>query len=289
MWPHFVHLVWRTIHGMPLVVSSNWASWALGLVVFVLYEFLAIIFRGWQDVVSRWKQNVGIGLLATAGGYVLLFAYSAVITTYDEHHDSTGRWKAVVNEKDSLKTQLKQRDDYVARLEAKSCPICPHRTSAPQSVAAEPVETIHSLELEVRVTCDLKNPSHMPEDLWIMLPSRDTFLIGPAGRVVLHTNSARYQRTEEGKVNAIEIFTPLPNSDLIGLPVPELANYTQIDVAQSSTSGGKFSGCSFAETTLRINGRDIFRHGQPLNVILATDKQGVIFSVILTGQMNLPK
>lgn len=147
MWPHFLHLFWRTIYGMPLVVSSNWASWALGLAIFVLYEVLAVKFRGWHDVVSRWKQNVGIGLLATFGGYVLLFAYSAIITTYDEHHDSIGRWQAVVNEKNSLKIGLQQRDDYIRKLEGKSCPVCP---AHPKSSASEPQpRALSELQLEI--------------------------------------------------------------------------------------------------------------------------------------------
>lgn len=124
MWLHFIHLFWRTIHGMPLLVSSNWASWGLGLVVFVLYEVLAIAVRGWQDMKARWKQNVGIGLLATAGGYLVLFICSAIVTTYDEHHDSTGRWQVVVTEKNNLKAMLQQRDSYIETLEVKSCPAC---------------------------------------------------------------------------------------------------------------------------------------------------------------------
>jgi len=133
MWPHFVHLFWRSIHGMPLLVSSNWASWSLGLAIFTFYECLAICFRGWQDVITRWKQNVGLGLLATAAGYLLLLATSIVITTYDEHHDSTGRWQAVVKEKNDLKALLQKRDEYVKTLEAQSCQACspaPRRTSA---------------------------------------------------------------------------------------------------------------------------------------------------------------
>jgi hypothetical protein len=138
MWPHFEHLVWRIIHGMPVLVSSNWANWGLGLAIFVLYEVFAIKFRGWQDVVSRWKQNVGLGLLATAGGYVLLFAYSAIITTYDEHHDSTGRWQAVVKEKDNLKVLLQQKDEYIKKLESKPCPACPVAAVRAAPVSAVP-------------------------------------------------------------------------------------------------------------------------------------------------------
>jgi hypothetical protein len=120
MWLHFTHLFWRIMHGMPLLVSSNWASWGLLVAVFFLSEGLAIAFRGWQDMTTRWKQNVGIGLLAAACGYLILFSWSAIVTTYDEHHDSTGRWKVVVEEKNNLKTGLGERDNYIKELEVKS-------------------------------------------------------------------------------------------------------------------------------------------------------------------------
>jgi hypothetical protein len=127
MWQHFVHLFGRTMHGMPILVSSNWASWGLGFAIFMFYEGFAIVSRGWQDMKARWAQNVGIGLLATACGYLILFICSAIATTYDEHNDSTGRWQAVVKEKDKLKDGLAQRDDYIRQLEARQCPSCPSR------------------------------------------------------------------------------------------------------------------------------------------------------------------
>ena len=36
MWPHFTHLFWRIVHGMPVLVSSNWASWTIGIGSFLL-------------------------------------------------------------------------------------------------------------------------------------------------------------------------------------------------------------------------------------------------------------
>ncbi len=124
MWPHFVRIFLRALQGMPFVVSSNWANWSLALAIFLLYEVLAIAFRGWSDMKERWKQNVGIGLLATLGGYLLLFAYSAVISTYNDHRDSTGRWQQVVNEKNKLKDGWEKKDQYIRQLETRSCPAC---------------------------------------------------------------------------------------------------------------------------------------------------------------------
>jgi hypothetical protein len=223
MWPHFLHLFVRTIHGMPVLVSSNWASWGLGLAVFFLYELFALAFRGWRDMVDRWKQNVGIGILATIGGYVLLFAYSAVITTYDEHHDGTGRWQAVVNEKNKLKDELTEKDKYVKRLEAKSCParlarnsIRPQRPQVPVATS----ETIYDVLAEVRTTCVLKDSSKMPEDIIAHSPGGDSYLESSIGKAYLISSQfIKYQRSEQtGKAIAIEHFLPPENSDLIGRP-----------------------------------------------------------------------
>jgi hypothetical protein len=161
MWSNFVHLFWRTIHGMPVLVSSNWASWGLGFAIFVLYETLTIWMRGLQDMILRWKQNVGLGLLATGGGYLILFTFSAVATIYDEHHDSTGRWQAVVKEKDALKVGLKQRDDYIKTLEARTCPSphAPKTSSSPHLDVPQMCRTLSkcpSGELKQR-TLDLAN------------------------------------------------------------------------------------------------------------------------------------
>jgi hypothetical protein len=121
---HFFHLFLRIVHGMPGLVSSNWAAWLLGVVVFVLYHLLVLCFRGWREMGKRWLQNLGFATLAAALGYIALFSWSAIQTTYDDHHDSTGRWQAVVNEKNILKVGLATRDDYIHTLESRTCPAC---------------------------------------------------------------------------------------------------------------------------------------------------------------------
>jgi hypothetical protein len=116
MWAHFVNVFIRILQGMPLLVSSNWASWLLGIAAFLLYEAFTLVRFGWEDMKKRWRQNLGMGLLVTTIVYTVLFAWSVVRTIYDEHHDSTSRWQAVVNEKNSLKAELKRRDDYIEQL-----------------------------------------------------------------------------------------------------------------------------------------------------------------------------
>jgi len=116
MWPHFAHLLSRIIHGMPALVSSNWAAFGMGVGLFILYHAFVRIFRGWEIMKRQWKENIGIGILATVTGYLLLFAWSAVVTTYDDHHDLAGRFRAVVNEKNDLKRGLEARDQNIKEL-----------------------------------------------------------------------------------------------------------------------------------------------------------------------------
>lgn len=124
MWPHFLNFLLRVLRGMPLLVSSNWGAWILGLVLFLLYEVAVLVRRGWEDMKQRWTDNFVMGVLVTAIGYLILFSWSVFQTIYDDHHDDTGRWRAVVNEKNVLKSELSNRDAYIYRLDNRRCPQC---------------------------------------------------------------------------------------------------------------------------------------------------------------------
>ena len=82
---HFFNLLKHSLYAMPGLVSSNWLGWAWGLFVFAVYEILALLVRGWQDMKQRWKQNVGMGIGAAFLGYVVLFGISVVKSVYDDH------------------------------------------------------------------------------------------------------------------------------------------------------------------------------------------------------------
>lgn len=120
MWPHFVHLVWRIIHGMPLLVSSNWANWGLAFASFVFVEFLLLLTDRFDRKIwwSKRRKNALVAIASAVFAYALLFAWSTVQTVYDDHHDAVGRWQALVKEKNDLKEQLGQRDSYIADLQS---------------------------------------------------------------------------------------------------------------------------------------------------------------------------
>jgi hypothetical protein len=124
MWLNFVHIFSRVLRGMPLLVSSNWAAWLVGIGAFVFSQVIVLIRSGWREMLRRWKENIGIGLISAAAVYLFLFAWSAIQTVYDDHHDSGSRWQAVVKEKKNLKDELQKRDNYIRALEDRKCPTC---------------------------------------------------------------------------------------------------------------------------------------------------------------------
>jgi hypothetical protein len=119
---HVFNLLGRAFHNMPLLVSSNWAAVFMAVGIFIVSQLLFLLTRGWGEMKRLWKESVAIGFAAVLVGWLGLYAWSIVVTTYDDHHDMAGRWGAVVNEKDALKAGLKQRDDYIKRLENAHCP-----------------------------------------------------------------------------------------------------------------------------------------------------------------------
>jgi len=292
MWPHFVHLLARIIHGAPGLVSSNWAASFLGLGAFSLTELLLYTTTPKEERVRRLRANLLIGVLVTIFVYSVLFVWSTIQTVYDEHHDSVGRWQAVVNEREQLKDGLKKRDEYITRLESKSCLICaPSSSRKPQvpQISVSPPETIHDILAEVRITCVLTNPSKMPEDLSLMFPSDNaTYFEGASGKAYLQSRAASYKRTEEeGKATAIENFKLPPNSDLIGRPVSSLVDYSVLRISAISVGVKEFSQCVGAELALRVNGQEVLRTSSPMSAKM-DGVHGMSFGVKLTD-MKLPK
>jgi hypothetical protein len=291
MWPHFVNFFLRILHGMPLLVSSNWLAWGLGISAFIFYEVATLIVRGWGDMRARLKQNLGLGVLATTLTYMVLFIWSSIRTASDDHHDVTGRWQAVVKEKDQLKRGLTDRDNEIAALQKQVEDVKKtHRINpvAIQVSAPAMLDSIHDVVAEVRLTCVLTNPNKMPDDELLAMSDEDSYLEGGAGKSYLQSQTHTYKRAEEeGKAVSIEYFKVPPNSDLIGRPISSLANYSILHLINTGVSNGRFSECIFVEVTLRVNGSDVFRDAEAIRQKLDAI-HGLSFDVKLTG-MNLPK
>jgi hypothetical protein len=300
MWPHFVSLIYRSWFNLVSAMGTTTLAVVVGFIGFVFVLAVSLLFKlrkdgwSWSVTVSHFSQNLRDSVIPTIIGTVVLwsvlFGAFVVKTVYDDHQNLTGRLRSVVNEKNDLRDGLNQRDEYIQRLKAISCPTCPvDRRLGPQPsrVIVAP-ETIHEVLAEVRITGVLVNPSKIPDDYEFMAHSDDSYLQGAAGKAFLHSRAASYKRAEEGeKVITIQKFVLPPNSDLIGRPVSSLANYSLIHIEDSPTSGGVFSELTFVEVTLRVNGSDVFRHTEALSFKMDSE-HGLALTIPLKD-MKLPQ
>jgi len=112
---HFVHLFVRVF-----VCSYSFLGTSPGgLAAQVLTIFTTAVQGGWWRL-SAWKANWQGGLRRAV--YTLLvvwavtFAVCIVTSIYNDHQNISGRWRAVVREKDELKNSLSVRDKYIQQL-----------------------------------------------------------------------------------------------------------------------------------------------------------------------------
>lgn len=218
------------------------------------------LLKGWSYVKREWKENTFVGLSVVTVGWFCLYCGSVVHATYIDHQNMAIRWQAVVREKDSLKKELKSRDDYITRLERRTCPDCvPART-----VRSVPAPTISTLTLLSRAVCTLRNPSSMPNGTvptmaWLS-NDRTSYLEGPRGRFYFQSNpSVPFRRAEEeGQAYSTQTFTLPPDSNLLGQPTSWLSEFTALHVELWSITGNNFSACSHAEFSMLMNGVQVY-------------------------------
>lgn len=137
---HFAHLFVRAF-----VCSYSFLGTSPGgLAAQVLTIFTTEVQGGWWRL-SAWRANWQGGLKRAV--YTLLvvwavtFAVCTATTIYNDHQNISGRWRAVVREKDELKNSLSIRDKYIqqlteenSRLRAAHTPKA--NTSAPTTINA---------------------------------------------------------------------------------------------------------------------------------------------------------
>lgn len=107
-----------------------------GVVAQIAVLLLTEVHGGWWNW-KTWRVNWQGGLrraaYALGSVWVIAFLACIVTTTYDDHRDLAARFRDVVNEKNTLKAGLEDRDGYITRLEQVnreldkrpvSCPSC---------------------------------------------------------------------------------------------------------------------------------------------------------------------
>jgi hypothetical protein len=280
MWPHLVHLFARIFHGMPLLVSSNWASWLILLGSFLLTELL-LFGREGRHVAEWWKKrwsNLVIGLIVTVIVYAGLFAWSTIQTVYDDHHDDIGRWHAVVNEKNLLKSELNKRDEYIRKLENAKCPQCG------REVGIRPEEKINSLTVEARMTCTIKPDVALPPSTQDIMAGFGTGgIVGPAGSVELaRTNPVEFLKQRGNEMVVINHFY-LPNSEsLIGNPVSRIVNFDKLIVPITVLGSAEaFDRIKLVEVTVTINNKHTWYY--PYRVGDIPFQAGLTVTIPLSG------
>lgn len=137
MWPHFANLLLRSWQALVAGLGTTTLAICFGVAGFVFVLLLNLTNKlrrdgwKWEITVSHFSQNLRDSLLPTTIGtlflWVALFGWFVVKTVYDDHHDSTARWRNVVIEKNNLKQELAKKDQYIQQL----LQTRPQRTASP--------------------------------------------------------------------------------------------------------------------------------------------------------------
>jgi hypothetical protein len=125
MEPHFHNLVCQSWHAFLQAEGTSGLGWigdkiVLPVGAFVLAFLVIWGTQGREAVKTRWARTFGLAFVASLSVFIIwhlsIFGWITVRTIYLDHQDSTGRWQAVVNEKNALKGLLKQKDEYIKQL-----------------------------------------------------------------------------------------------------------------------------------------------------------------------------
>jgi hypothetical protein len=120
MRPHLLSFLGRALRNTPYLISNNWTGIIFSAGVFAVAFLLILSVGGWRAVKEHWKRDALIGIAAVIIGWIGLFCYSLGLTVWNDHHDMAERWKTVVNEKNTLKADIQERDKYIGQLERRT-------------------------------------------------------------------------------------------------------------------------------------------------------------------------
>jgi hypothetical protein len=199
MWPHFLNLVRETWHAFLQAEGTTGLGWIGDKIVLpcAAFAFAVIVIwsaQGMEAVKEHKNRTLGIAFAASLGAFIIwhisVFFWIGIKTVYGNHHDGTGRWVAVVNEKNALKGWLADRDKYIKGLqqqiaskptvvektkfapEPKRCwtdDIGPLRTPDGKGLTLVGIHCNYRAEAPLRVTVELNRPL---ADVQFTIPSR---------------------------------------------------------------------------------------------------------------------
>jgi hypothetical protein len=118
------------------------------------------------------------------------------------------------------------------------------------------------LSVEVRLTCDLKEGEHIPENEvpWFPIDGATAELRGNAATAPLQFISpVIFRRQAKNEIVVINRFAIAGDSDIHGHPVSSLSTYEQLIVpVQTIVYARSFSRFRLAEASLTVNGKDVW-------------------------------
>jgi hypothetical protein len=135
---NFIHTAWEMLRNA--LSTSNLSLTVFSLCIPFAVFVVAVIVkwseaRSWNGLVQSLKASVKpvlIGAGITVVAWVCLFSWALYKSVYNDHQNLVGRLHVVVNEKDALKTTLKQRDGYIKRLEQSQLRVVTRTLPAPE-------------------------------------------------------------------------------------------------------------------------------------------------------------
>lgn len=122
-------------------------------------------------------------------------------------------------------------------------------------------ETINTLTVEARLTCDMKEGAELPPpEVQHMLFGGDSYLKGPAASVALKLQSpVIFRRQRENKIVVINNFSLESGSQLQNMPAEALKNYHLILVPITTVVYGKaFEKFTLFEVSFMLNGNNLW-------------------------------
>jgi hypothetical protein len=124
------------------------------------------------------------------------------------------------------------------------------------------IDSIQSISIEVRLTCDLKEGAEIPpaEVRFMPIGDSDSYFKGPPGARRLEFKSpVRFRRQDPNKIMVINRFSLDSGSELLHNPLAVLKNYEILSVPVITVVYGKsLQKFTLLEVVLTVNGEDIW-------------------------------